>query len=70
MKKIDNINEIKNLFRRLNKRTLVFKDQIDHFLRPLDVLDFIPNLKVSCCNLPKKKTILSSEEVIKRYWIY
>ena len=35
VKEIDNINEIKILFRRLNKRTLVFKDQIGNFFREM-----------------------------------
>ena len=31
---------------------LVTKDQIGHFLKPLDVLGKTPNLKVGYCSLP------------------
>ena len=38
----------------MNKRNytaLVFKDQIGHFQKHLDVFGIIPNLRVDCCNL-------------------
>ena len=38
----------------MNKRNytaLVFKDQIGHFQKYLDVFGIIPNLRVDCCNL-------------------
>ena len=34
---------------------LVFKYQIVHFKKPLDVFGITPNLKVGYCNLPGKK---------------
>ena len=34
---------------------LVFKYQIVHFKKPLDVFGITPNLKVGYCNLPEKK---------------
>ena len=37
--------------------TLVFKDQIGHFKKALDVFGISPILKVGYCILPKKEEI-------------
>ena len=40
---------------------LVIKDQIGHFVKPLDVFGNTPNLRVGYCNLPYIYIYISEE---------